>query len=202
MRDHIQLIFNLCHGDIVFKVDSDRVFRTEMADKIRKAIINRSTCHRIDFVGLKFVKRPNLFLYSRKNTVTYGINKSLLKKDKIKFHISNDAGSNQPLFSSEIKKENGRILREELQPVNYDCTFMNKSQVAYKWFMLNKARANKKGKKYSFRMNDENAIISNFQLYHSLKNKTKRMKKNSHPKIMQAMIDKMTEDMWGYDNWE
>jgi hypothetical protein len=201
MRDHFQLIFDLCQGDIVFKVDADRVFRTEMADKIRKSILNRANCHRIDFVGLKFIKKPDLFMYNRKNTVTYGINKTLLKKDKIKFHISNEAGSNQPLFSSEeITKE--RIFDVPLQPVNYDCTFMTKSQVAYKWFTLNKARARKKGKKFNFRRDDEDSIISHFELYHSLKNRNRRLKKDTHPKIMQGMIDIMTKDMWGYNNWK
>ena len=104
MRDHFQLIFDLCTGDIVFKIDSDHVFKTEHAKEIRKNILDKSHIHHLVFSGIKFVKKPDYFFYSRKTEGIYGINVSLLKKDGIDFHISNETGSNQPKFSSKVLK--------------------------------------------------------------------------------------------------
>jgi hypothetical protein len=201
MKKHFQMIFDNSSGDICFKIDVDHVFRVNQGQNIRNEIIELQDCHRINFSGIKFVKYPNYFK-STKNKGLYGINRKLLKKDKISFKIDNSSGSNQPVFSSEIKEKS--IKEEHLKPINYDCSFMTKKQIIYKWrswfTAYNRKMKPKQVNKY-LKETDAN-ILSGFISYHKNKNEGAIPKNNFHPNSMTEKIKKINKNMWSYNNFE
>ena len=198
MQDHLALGLESCTGDICLKCDADNIFRTSMSSEIKSALISAGeNSHRVTFGRINFF-HSDLFKYNR-NRVIYAVNKKLCRKEGISVEISNESGSNQPRFSSEIREN--YIEDTLLWPVNYDNTFMNPNQIVDKWIRWSRAFSRFKNEEMKFSLTDVDSALVDYILYQRVKIHGAEKIENFHPRIARERIANLTPDLWGYNNF-
>lgn len=198
MRDHFNMIFQYATSDVVLKIDSDCVFHPSTAPLVRSRILQAAMNNACTYIG-----RINYHGAGRvsvnHNSVLYAINLKMLRYDGIEMTISNESGSNQPVFSDHVDK--CAIRDANIYPINYDCTFMTPSQVSYKWRSWYNAvfKTLGNGKHYD---NDAEAL-KDFIAYHKKKSAhAKQAGLDIHHPDTLALIEGLHDTQWGYNNFQ
>jgi hypothetical protein len=227
--EHFQMIVDECVGDYVFKVDPDRVFRSEYGEHIRNVILNEcSDKHWIDFGRVNFFGND---LYKFFDIGDWGLNVKLLHSDGIKYSIQNREQQVMPSMfydwrqsgykdefescGSIVKRygfypdrtDEGSIIIDVdnlwYMPINYDCVFMTKDLVVskYKTFMqaVNLSYPERKDS-FDPAASDE-AVLVSWINSHRNKMAGSVQLKNFHPGSMSSVISDIDENSWGYNNW-
>tara|TARA_B100001123_G_scaffold448818_1_gene611512 strand:- start:2623 stop:3780 length:1158 start_codon:yes stop_codon:yes gene_type:complete len=192
MRDHIQRGLDECTHDLCLKVDCDYVFRDQHCDEIRSAIqIHAQDNHLVTFGRVNFSCLGKAdYQPAIDHTPCYVINKRALRDDGIECAISNESGSNQPIFMKDervLDVSSGKDLKvlplspmlpDSLEswvyhylvicPVNYSYTFMTASRIAKTWSEWHRAIHLRFGnlRMPNFDLDDMHQSIKNFAAYH------------------------------------
>ena len=223
--EHFQMIVDECIGDYVFKVDPDRVFRSEYGENIRNLILNDSfDKHWIDFGRVNFSGNDRFKFY---NIGDWGLNIKLLESDGIDYKIENKemqvmpslyydwmhSGCNDNFNSggSAVKRFSFYSKDEKnawLMPVNYDCTFRTKEQITSKYRTFIQAvqlsYPERKGREDlfdPFTYGNDEEVLKAWVDYTFAKMNDCSVIKNFHPLAMNELIKNISEDMWGHSNF-
>lgn len=136
MTEHMHLGLMSCTGDLIFKLDSDYIFKfenTEDIDKYRMKLFSYLLTSHIIYLPKCNYLINGYFCYIEKNI--YCINKYLLNKDKLSYKIDVDNYVNTIMINGKYNVAN--IKEKEYAILNYDCTIMNWNQFISKqraWF--------------------------------------------------------------------
>lgn len=136
MTDHMHLGLMSCSGDLIFKLDSDYIFKFEKSEDIEryrmKLFSHLLTDHIIYLPKCNYLIN-GYFCYIEKNI--YCINKYLLNRDKLSYKIDVNNYVNSIIINGKHNVAN--IKDKEYAIFNYDCTIMNWDQFISKqraWF--------------------------------------------------------------------
>lgn len=136
MTSHMHLGLMSCTGDLVFKIDSDYIFKFEKGEdveKYRMKLFNHLLTDHIIYLPKCNYLINGYFCYIEKNI--YCINRYLLNKDKLSYKIDVDNYVNTIMIDGKYNVAN--IKDKEYAVFNYDCTIMDWNQFISKqraWF--------------------------------------------------------------------
>lgn len=136
MTYHMHLGLMSCTGDLIFKLDSDYIFKFDKCEDIerfRMKLFENLLTHHIIYLPKCNYLINGYFCYIEKNI--YCVNKYLLDKDKLQYKIDVKNYVNSIIIDGEHNIAN--ITDKQYAIFNYDCTIMNWEQFIDKqraWF--------------------------------------------------------------------
>lgn len=134
MTDHMHLGLMSCTGDLIFKLDSDYIFKFENSndvDKYRMKLFNYLLTSHIIYLPKCNYLINGYFCYIEKNI--YCVNRYLLNRDNLSYKIDVNNYVNSIIIDG--KHNIANIKELEYAVLNYDCTIMDWNQ------FINKQRA-------------------------------------------------------------
>ena len=195
MYSHYQAIFDNATTDVVLKVDSDCIFQS-LHNVTRDVIMSSIDDAAHAYVGRVNFHGKNVFSVNH-NQDTFAINLKFLRDSGVGFHISNF----KPIFTHKVLER--RITAGKVYPINYDCTFMTRKQVIYKWRAWHKGLVKASGTEHRCLYMTDDEVLNDFVQYHCAKRKSSMMISNiKHPLFAQDLIATLTHEQWGFDNFE
>jgi len=204
MRDHFQAIFDNTDAEICLKIDSDCVFSIDSGRRLR-AILLKNKDIDVFYLGRINYWFGNIFTTTY-NRVLYAINRQNLSDRQITYRIDNETGMNIPKFSGEVVEN--QLTDQRLFPINYNCTFMNRTQILAKhraWvkarnkLLLRLERHNQIDQTYQY---SDRKMLLWFRRYHEKKLAAAyRNLEAKHPDNMTNLVKNLASDQWGFSNF-